>query len=697
VTHSAAHHEPEAGPSGRAADAGGVSSELERFFALSPDMLCFVDLDGCFTRVNPAVERVLGHPSEHLLQQPFVSFVHPDDRDATERALTTIANGGEAAAFETRFRCRDGSHRWLQWASRADPHARLIYAEARDVTETKRLADEQAALRRVATLAAEAVAPQELFRAVVEEAGNLFRSDLAGMIRYECDGTVIAAATWAAEGEHPPVAGRWSLEGDRLATAIARTGRPAREQDWGRVSGPIAEFVRTRLGVTSSVGCPILVEGRVWGALFVHSKQMTRPLPADTETQLMQFTELVATAVSNAQARGEVRRLLDEQAGLRRVATLVAKERPSAEVFAAVAEEVGRVLELEYTRMVRFEDDGTATVVASWGQLATALPIGASVPLRGESPSALVFRTGRPVRIERSSTGSQPPGVQCAVGAPIVVDGRLWGAMSTASLRPDPIPADTEARMGQFAELVATAISNLEARSDLAASRARIVAAADEERRRVVRDLHDGAQQRLVHTVITLKLARRALERGGDMAPHLADALDQAQQATHELRELSHGIMPEVLVRGGLRAAIAALASRAPVPVEVHGSVGRLPAAVEATGYFFVAEALTNVAKHARAAHAEVTARVEDGTLRVRVRDDGIGGAQPHGPGLVGLSDRLAALDGRLLVESPPGGGTLVTADIPLSGQAHDEVAGRPPAPADEPRWLGSHENPPHR
>jgi signal transduction histidine kinase len=203
----------------------------------------------------------------------------------------------------------------------------------------------------------------------------------------------------------------------------------------------------------------------------------------------------------------------------------------------------------------------------------------------------------------------------------------------------------------------------------LAASRARIVAATDEERRRVVRDLHDGAQQRLVHTVLTLKLARQALQNEEKDAPALlTEALHHAERATAELRELAHGILPAVLTQGGLRAGVDALASRVPVPVENGVSVGRLPAAVEATAYFVVAEALTNVAKHARAGRAAVTARVEDGTLRVQVRDDGVGGARPDGSGLLGLADRLAALNGQLRVESPADGGTLVAADIPLPG-----------------------------
>jgi signal transduction histidine kinase len=228
---------------------------------------------------------------------------------------------------------------------------------------------------------------------------------------------------------------------------------------------------------------------------------------------------------------------------------------------------------------------------------------------------------------------------------------------------------DTESRIAAFTELVATAISNTEAREELAASRARIVAAADDERRRVVRDLHDGAQQRLVHTIITLKLARRAFQNeDADALALLTEALDHAEQATAELRELAHGILPAVLTGGGLRAGVDALASRMPVPVQTDVSVGRLAAAVEATAYFVVAETLTNIAKHARAQRAAVTAHVEDGTLRVQVRDDGIGGARPDGSGLVGLADRLAVLDGRLRVESPADGGALVTADIPLSG-----------------------------
>ena len=238
--------------------------------------------------------------------------------------------------------------------------------------------------------------------------------------------------------------------------------------------------------------------------------------------------------------------------------------------------------------------------------------------------------------------------------------------MIATSKGANPFPAETESRLQNFTELVATAISNTEARTELAASRARLVAAADEERRRVVRDLHDGAQQRMVHTVITLKLAEGELQDQGGRASELVkEALAHAQSASAEVRELAHGILPGVLTRGGLPAAIRALASRMTVPVEIDVSTPRLPEQIEATAYFVVAEALTNVAKHACAQHASVTGRVDNGGLRIEVRDDGEGGARTEGGGLIGLRDRVATLEGTLTVDSPPGGGTVVTATIP--------------------------------
>jgi signal transduction histidine kinase len=250
-----------------------------------------------------------------------------------------------------------------------------------------------------------------------------------------------------------------------------------------------------------------------------------------------------------------------------------------------------------------------------------------------------------------------------------VVDDRLWGVMVAAWTQAARVSADTENRMAQFTELVGTAIANADSRTQLAASRARIVDAADAERRRVVRDIHDGAQQRLVHTVVTLKLAREALDHGGDEAADLVrEALENAQQATTELRELAHGIHPAILARGGLRAAVESLVSRLPLPVAHDVSGARLPAAIEGTAYFVVSEALANVVKHSSARSADVRAHLNGDVLRIVVRDDGAGGAEPgRGSGLVALRDRVETLGGRIVIVSPEGGGTSLRIDIPVS------------------------------
>jgi signal transduction histidine kinase len=230
------------------------------------------------------------------------------------------------------------------------------------------------------------------------------------------------------------------------------------------------------------------------------------------------------------------------------------------------------------------------------------------------------------------------------------------------------LPPGIEDRLAAFAELVATAIANAQSRADLEASRARLVTEADAARRRVVRDLHDGAQQRLVHTVITLELAQRALRRDDhDVEPLIAEALEHSQQANAELRELAHGILPADLVRGGLQGGVDAFVERLGLAVEVDLPPERFPAEIEASAYFIVAEALTNIVKHARAESAAVSASVQDGRLQLEVRDDGIGGADPGGRGLVGLNDRVTALRGRLSVHSPAGGGTVLTATLPVS------------------------------
>jgi signal transduction histidine kinase len=434
-------------------------------------------------------------------------------------------------------------------------------------------------------------------------------------------------------------------------------------------------------------GVPVAIAGMLAYDWFQFPPTHPKAFPgvADLADLIVYIGIGVVTGVALADARRRTadterarHELADEQAALRRVATLVAREAPSADVFAVVTKEVARILDVDDARMFRYDAGASATVVAAWGRSGADLGVGKVITLDGDSVTARIQRSGRAARIDayEPGTGSlnaavREWGIRSAVGAPIVVEGKLWGAIAAASRKREPLPRGTESRMEEFTKLVAAAVANIEARTELAASRARLVAAADDERRRVVRDLHDGAQQRLVHTIVTLKMARTALDRGDVASTALVtEALGQAQAAIVELRELANGILPSVLSWGGLSAGVEALASRMPMPVEVNVSLGRLAPAVEASAYFVVAEALTNVVKHAHASRAAVTAIIENGALQISVEDDGVGMADANGTGLLGLRDRLSSVDGSLRVRSAPAEGTALIATVPLPPEA---------------------------
>jgi signal transduction histidine kinase len=376
--------------------------------------------------------------------------------------------------------------------------------------------------------------------------------------------------------------------------------------------------------------------------------------------------------------RDELRMLADEQAALRRLATAGARDVPPAEIFGAVAEEIGPLLGAEDAAVTRFEPDGTATVVSGAGQWNREIAIGTRVELDDSLAMTAVFRTGRSARVDGHDYSTAKGAVadylrrvgnRSAVASPIYVEDRLWGAV-VASTKREPLPADAEARMANFTELIGIVIANAESRAELAASRARVVAAGDDARRRIQRDLHDGAQQRLVSTVISLKLARHEMgDATGPAVELLDEALAHAEGASGELRELAHGILPGALSHGGLRGGIDVLVARVHLPVSVEVTAERLPEALEATAYFIVAEALTNAVRHARAASARIVAVVDGGVLKLEVRDDGVGGARTDGSsGLLGLRDRAAALNGELHLDSPPGEGTVVAARLPIPG-----------------------------
>jgi PAS domain S-box-containing protein len=472
-----------------------AQAELDRIFNLSADLIAVADLDGHFTRVNPAFERTLGYSSEELRSRPYVEFVHPDDRSQTLRAADELAQGREVVEFENRYLREDGAVRWLEWSVRSAPGEAAIYAAARDVTERRQLEEEQAALRRVATAVARGGSRDDIFAATVAELHAVVAADAVALMRYEAGGAVVLA-TLGESGFH--VGSRVPLVGESIAAEVLGTGRTARIDDLEHASGPVPARLR------------------------VH-------------------------------------------------------------------------------------------------------------------------------------------GLRSGVGAPIVVEGRLWGVM-TCGWTGGPPPQDAEARVAQFTDLVGTAIANAEGRAELLASRSRIVTTADQTRRRIERDLHDGAQQRLV--TLTMKL--RALEAPSDVE-EIAEGLDGVLD---DLRETARGLHPVMLSRGGLGPALKALGRRSPVPVELDvRTQERLPEPVEVVAYYVVAEALTNAAKHAHATVVSVEAEVVDGDLRVSVHDDGVGGADPAlGSGLVGLTDRVEALGGTLTLQSPRAGGTTLRIDLPLSG-----------------------------
>ena len=371
----------------------------------------------------------------------------------------------------------------------------------------------------------------------------------------------------------------------------------------------------------------------------------------------------------------EVAHLAQEQRALRRVATLVASEATPERVFSAVSEESARVLDVNASAVFRFEGDDTATVVGRHdGDGVGVFQIGARILADANTAIGRARDVGRPARIDdyfaldtETAKLMREIGYRSTVAAPIAVAGVAWGAVAIAGR--EVLPADSEARLSGFCELVSLAVASAQAREDLQTSRSRIVKAGDEQRRKLERNLHDGAQQRLVSLALQLRLARaRARSDPDSVPPLLAAASEELDLALEELRELARGLHPAALTEQGLGPAIETLGARLPVEVRVQAPPRRLPDHVEATVYYICAEALTNVAKHAEATRADVVFTLEPDALRFEIRDDGRGGADPaSGSGIVGLRDRAEAAGGTLFVISPPGRGTSVTGTLPLS------------------------------
>jgi len=492
--------------------------------------------------------------------------------------------------------------------------AAMAIANARAEEELRGLADTQAALRRLAMLVARGEPPEAVFAAATREALRHFGGGTAPMIRYEPDGTATLLANEGTTGPHVRVGERWEgYPPTGLTATVLRTGQAARVDDYRDIPGG-EPFLRE--GLRCAVAMPIHVNGRLWGTIAVGSGQ--GPLPPDTEQRMTDFTDLVASAVANAQNRGsleasheELTRLLAEQAALRRVATLVARGIQPAEIFSAVAEEIRGLLDADRAGIARFERDGNSVVsVGGSGDEDTVKwPTGTRIEVPDHPASAVVWRTGRSARVDedRWSSVSDPVadrlrelGIRSMVASPIIVDGCLWGVVN-AWTRRGPFPAGTADRLADFTELVATAVGNAESRAELAASRARIVAAADQTRRRIERDLHDGTQQRLVSLGLELRLAQGMVpaELAG-LEAEIGKVADELNGVVEDLREIARGIHPVILSEGGLGPALRTLARRAAIAVELEvRAMGRLPEPVEVAAYYAVSEALTNATRHA--------------------------------------------------------------------------------------------------
>jgi signal transduction histidine kinase len=376
-----------------------------------------------------------------------------------------------------------------------------------------------------------------------------------------------------------------------------------------------------------------------------------------------------------------LRRVAAELAALRNLAMLVAHGALPSEVFHAVAREMAQVLGTQHTVIVQYEPDGGAVMAAGTWNYEQLVPAGTRFEIEEGTVSELVFRTRAPGRVNgyqgdgTLSNTLRERGVFSSVGCPIMVRGDLWGVAIASASTPEPLPADTEERMLAFTELAATAVANAQSHSDLVASRARMAAAADQTRRRIERDLHDGTQQQLVAIGLEIRSTEAGIPPELDQTrQRLSEIARDVDSALAELQEISRGLHPAILAKRGLIPALALLARRCPVEVNLNAPVEcRLPEHLEITIYYLVSEGLANVAKHAHATTAHIDLTMSEELIRLNIRDNGIGGADAaRGTGLTGLIDRVNALGGQMHITSPPTGGTTLRAEIPHELPDHE-------------------------
>jgi signal transduction histidine kinase len=551
----------------------------------------------------------------------------------------------------------------------------------RRLEELEQVADEQAALRRIATLVAAGTTEADLAAAVSFEIGGLFGAQSAAVVRWDGD-TIRVVGRWRADSTPPPAGDVLSFGGDTLAARVVQTGAPARIDSAADLK---TEFARQRwaeLGYEASIGAPIMVDQKVWGVVSASRVEPGDLFAEGDEARLSDFSALVAQAIANAEARRETAALVAEQTLLRQIATLVAGGRPSTEVFDAVMSGAAALFDAETVTLIQWQ--GVLDEVAVLAAWSAAEPVAAGSlyhPDQG-GPSLRVLETGAVCQGAESSPERGPVAV---IAAPVIAKGSLFGGLTASRAASDPFPAGAEVRLRSFADLTGQSISNEHAQTELRASRLRIVQTADEARRRLERNLHDGAQQRLVSVSLALRLIEQMLVSEKSTAHGvLREAAQELGEAMRELRELARGLHPALLNERGLAPALESVSARAPFPVDITGvpEDRRLPLPVEAAIYYVISESLANAARHAAASSARVTMSCHSDQVTLEIADDGVGGASLEaGSGLRGLVDRVEALGGELVVSSPHGAGTLVRAELPLR-EVSEVLPSFPPKPA---------------
>jgi signal transduction histidine kinase len=543
-------------------------------------------------------------------------------------------------------------------------------AQVRD--ELRELAESQGALRRVATLVAQGAEPRAVFTTVALEVSRLLGVGAVSLISYDASRQMFTKI-FGTHGDRSPVPDgvTWPVDQCPEGELAIRTGCPARVDDWSSIPGDVAAKHR-EAGFGQALAAPIIVDGSIWGHMAAYG-EAEEILPAGCEDRLADYTNLMASAIANAQARDELRGLAEQQgAALRRVATLVAQQASLSTIFDAVAREARHALDVPRVDVGRRHEDGGVTLLGSTAVSDLRRPDEFSAC--GRCITAKVIESARAARIDDWSVLPGPDasaaaseGFSSVAGAPIMVDGEIWGVIVV--LADKLLPADTETRLTDFTHLVASSISNVHARNSLIASRARIVTASDETRRRIERNLHDGIQQRVVAISLSLRAVRAGSSLPAEAKAGLEKVAADLDSLLEDIRIFSQGLHPALLSRSGIGPALRALGRRSPIPVRVSIAPGpRLSEPVETAIYYVVSEALANAAKHSRAAEVIVTLNLDPGRVHVTIADDGAGGARlAGGSGLIGLVDRVEALGGRFLLESPPSRGTTITIELPLA------------------------------